>query len=333
MKAMKSLVMVFAFVVSWAHCLAQVGGGRIIHPPDPVEEAKNARVIELIDRAKELIRSIDDQGAITKLQEAAVVEATMANFHARAKYALARMYVKQNRIPEALDAYRATFTWNPSANYGNIQRGDLDPGSHAGIEAVIEYAVLLAKEGRAEDAKAMYYYGLRAYFAPMPRSQEPAPFLVVFDPEPEGIQWQYTPPRLEAAALMVLTMLSSGTIDFATNELTRSRQWLGQVRTLAPDWFYPVLYLANNATNGSAQEQQLLAEADALARPGLERQLVEGFRQRLAEWREYCEQNELAWSMATDNRTMTEGAERRRRMQCLRPNEQILRRLSIERPQ
>jgi hypothetical protein len=131
---------------------------------------------------------------------------------------------------------------------------------------------------------------------------------------------------------MVQAMFGSSK-DFATGVTTYSKDFVARARQLAPDWFYPVLFLANNATNGSAQEQQLLAEADALARPGLERQLVEGFRQRLAEWREHCEENHLAWSMATDNRLMTEGAERRKRMQCLRPNEQILRRLSIERPQ
>jgi hypothetical protein len=306
------------------------GGGRIIHPPEPVEEAKNARVVELIDRAKQLVRSNDDQGAIAKLQEAAAVEATMANFHARAKYALASMYVKQNRIPMALEAYRATLTWNPAANFG-FHQGDLNIGSHAGIDSVMEYAILLAKEGRAEDAKAMYYLGVRAVMLqPQGRSQEPAPFLIVFDPDPEGIYWEYSPQRLEAAVLMVQAMLASGVQDFATNTWTSSRQFIERVRALAPDWFYPVLYMANQRDYGSPEREQLLAQADALAKPGLEERYIEDFRRAVAAYLAESERQNLV--PGVDHSPMIEGAERRKRMQCLRPNEQILRRLSIERP-
>jgi hypothetical protein len=209
--------------------------------------------------------------------------------------------------------------------------GDLDIGSNPGIHGIMEYAILLAKQGRAEDAKAIYYFGLRSCLAPRTRSEEPVPFLVVFDPDPEGIYWEYTPQRLEAAALMVQAMLSSGSTDFATNVRTTDRQWVERVRALAPDWFYPVLYMANTKNLDSPAREQLTAQAEAMARPGLERQLMARFRQDIAELLVINEQNDRpgAWDM----RPMTEGAERRKRMQCLRPNEQILRRLSIERPQ
>jgi hypothetical protein len=130
---------------------------------------------------------------------------------------------------------------------------------------------------------------------------------------------------------MVQAMLSSGSTDFATNVRTTDRQWVERVRALAPDWFYPVLYMANTKNLDSPAREQLTAQAEAMARPGLERQLMARFRQDIAELLVINEQNDRpgAWDM----RPMTEGAERRKRMQCLRPNEQILRRLSIERPQ
>jgi hypothetical protein len=195
----------------------------------------------------------------------------------------------------------------------------------------MEYAILLAKEGRAEDAKAIYYLGVRAVMLqPQGRSQEPAPFLIVFDPDPEGIYWEYSPQRLEAAVLMVQAMLASGVQDFATNTWTSSRQFIERVRALAPDWFYPVLYMANQRDYGSPEREQLLAQADALAKPGLEKRFIEDFRRAVAAYLAEFEQQNLV--PGVDHSPMIEGAERRKRMQCLRPNEQILRRISIERP-
>jgi len=299
-------------------------------PPDPVEDAKNARAIELIELARQRLRANDEPVALTLLQEASAVEATMRAYHARSKYALARLFVKQNRIGDALECYKSTFIWNSKANYGSIQRGDL-ASRGGGIDAAMEYAILLAQGGRAEDAKAMYYFALRSHtLGQLSRSQEPAPFVVVFDPEPEGIYWEYTPQRLEAAALMVLVMLSDGKTDFATNSTTTDRDRLERIRTLAPDWFYPVLYMASQKNLDSPIRAQLTAEAQALAKPGLERQLMEQYNRDFAELLVINEQNDTPG--ATDSRPMTEGAERRKRMQCLRPNEQILRRLSIERP-
>jgi hypothetical protein len=162
------------------------------------------------------------------------------------------------------------------------------------------------------------------------RSQEPVPFLVVFDAEPEGIYWDYTPDRLEAAADMLQAILSTSNVDFATNVWTYDTDFVQRARQLAPDWFYPVLFLANRADNGSAKEQQLLAEAEGLAKPGLERQFVDQFRRDLAEWQHICEQNDTP--DASDDRPLNEGAARRKRMECLRPNEQVLRRLSVEMP-
>lgn len=328
MKAMKSFVMVFVFAGCWAQCLAQVGGGSVALPSDPAEDAKLARATQLIEDATSLLRAGNDQGAISMLNQAAEVEASMQTFYPRAKYRLARIYVKQNRIADALAAYRACFTWYPRAQWGGIKRADIKGG---GIQTIMEYAILLAKEGRAEDAKAMYYYGLRSHMGPMSRSQEPAPFLLVFDPDAEGNYWEYTPQRLEAAAFMVQAMLTDGVTDFASNVRTTVDQLVERALALNPDWFYPVLFNANRKNLDSSSREQLTTQAETMARPGLERQLVARFRQDIAELLVINEQNDTpgAW----DRRPMREGAERRKRMQCLRPNEQILRRLSIERPQ
>jgi tetratricopeptide (TPR) repeat protein len=189
---MKQTLTIFALLALCGQLLAQ-GGGRIIFPEDPVEKAKRLQVEGLLDRAKALVASHDDQGTISVLQEAAAVEATMrAGFQAFAEYRLARMYVKLNRIPDAMEAYKHSFAWDPRIRLGSsVLMGDLNGGSGYGVDTVMEYAALLAKAGRQEDAKAMYYYGQRAYWSlPRPRSQEPVPFVVVFDPEPEGIQWE-----------------------------------------------------------------------------------------------------------------------------------------------
>lgn len=328
---MKQTITILALLALFGQLLAQ-GGGRIIFPEDPVEKAKRLQVEDLLNRAKALVASHDDHGAITVLQEAAAVEASIrSRFQANAEYDLARMYVKLNRIPDALEAYRRSFAWNPKRHeQDGVCQGDLDING-PDINGEMEYAILLAQAGRAEDAKAMYYFALRAHmFEAKSRSQEPAPFLVVFDPEPEGIQWDYTPERLEAAAWMLRAILSSSSTDFATNVTLYEHDFVERARQLAPDWFYPALYLANHNDYDSPRRQQLMAEAESLAKPGLEQQLVEQFRRDLAEWQHICEQNDTP--DAYDDRSLTEGAARRKRMQCLRPNEQVLRRLSVEMP-
>lgn len=302
---------------------------KFILPPDPVAEAKIARAGELIEQARPLARRNEDQQAIAILRRAADIEATIrAGFWSRAKYALARIYVKQNRIDDALANFKAVFAWNPKSLLGGIKRGDLDGGS---VQAAIEYAILLAQAGRPGDAKALYYYGLRAYLnQELPRDMEPAPFLVVFDLEPEGICWDYSPRRLEAAAMMLSGMLTGGTTDFATGVVTSSRDNIAKARELAPEWFYPVLFLANQANYGSERQQDLLSQAGALVKPGIERQLLDQYRRDLADWRAICDEH--GWAQAVDGRPLAEGARRRSQMQCLRPDEQVLRRLSVAMP-
>lgn len=293
---------------------------RDIRPEDPAEAAKSIQVKGLLEQARILMSRGSVSEALPALQQAAVIQATMVGFKATANLEIARTFVKLGRNPDALEAYRRVFCWN-------ARKEDLDVGAGPIIHPVMEYAILLAKNGRAEDAKAMYYFGLRN-LNDSDRWKEPVPFLVVFDPEPEGIQWEYTPERLEAAALMTQA-LHGGWMDFATREQMLPMQIVARVRQLAPDWFYPVIYKAARGWN-SERGPQLVSEAEALARPGLERQLVAKYREDLAE---HLAINEAADSpQASDERPMAEGSRRRSLMLCLSPDEQILRRLSIERP-
>lgn len=303
--------------------------GHVVPPPDPAEQAKHARVTQLIEQAREIVRSGDEPRAVQILNDAIAVESTIivgttGGHFSNARYALARLYAKQNRAADALEAYKRVFAWNAA-------KGDIENGSGAGVHAAMEYAILLARSGRSEDAKAMYYYGLRAYMnGGMSRAMEPAPFLTVYDSDPAGIQWDYTPERLEAAALMLQGMLSSGTIDFATNVRTSSEQFVARAHELAPDWFYPVLFKAAQGKDGSPEQDQLLSQAEALARNSAEREIVNWYRYDLAEHLALNIANDTPG--ANDNRPMTEGATRRSRIQCVRPNEQVLRRISSERP-
>ncbi len=302
-----------------SHALAQ--GGKVIRPENPIVTAKRAEIRALQERARVLLRSDQVEQAISVLREATAIEASLVDgTWGSSGEALARLYVKLGRTEEALEAYRMLFRWDKAlwVPSGWDLVGPRIP--------MMEYAILLAKAGRPEDAKAVYYAGLRDFNPPAAssRKHEPVPFLVVFDPEPEGVYWEYSPERVEAAALMIMA-LHGGWMDFVTQEQTLPLDIVRRVRALAPDWFYPVMYLA--AENWRyRQGPELLALAESLARPGLERDLIAKYRLELAEHRAIIEAEDTpdAW----DERPLLEGWSRRSRMQCLRPNETILRRLS-----
>ncbi|MCO5297809.1 MAG: hypothetical protein M9921_13235 [Fimbriimonadaceae bacterium] len=291
-------------------------------PPDPAEVAKEARISELIGQGHQEERIGNVPAAIAKLQDACVVEATRSGgFFSWARLMLARTYLRAGRDAEAIEAYKHVFAWNSA-------KGDLEPGFGDFVKYAMEFAILLAKTGRPQEAKAMYYFGLRNFNPFKERPIEPIPFLTVFAPEEEGESWEYTPERLEAAALMIQIM-EGGMLNRVTHEETSAVQLAPRVRELAPDWFYPYLYRAAQGWN-SEQTSSDLALAQALARTSVEREVVELYRRQLAEHKALLEAADLAPS--SDLRPMKEGAERRARMQCLRPNEQVLRRISIDLP-
>ncbi|MCO5297803.1 MAG: hypothetical protein M9921_13205 [Fimbriimonadaceae bacterium] len=255
-------------------------------PPDPVEVAKEARIRELIEQGREQEATGNVQTAIAKLQDASAVEATRSGgFFSWARLMLARVYLRAGRDVEAIEAYKHVFAWNAA-------KGDLEPGFGDFVKYAMEFAILLAKSGRPEEAKAMYYFGLRN-FNPEKGRFEPAPFLTVFDPEEEGECWEYTPERLEAAALMIQIM-QGGMLNRATHEETSAVQLAPKVRELVPDWFYPYLYRAAQGWN-SEQTSSDLALAQALARTSVEREVVELYRRQLAEHKALLEAADLGF--------------------------------------
>lgn len=301
----------------FAVALNAVPQGRDIRPEDPAEAAKSAQVQSLIQQARGLIRNGNLSQSIPIFQQAATVQATMIGFKSSANFELARTFVRLGRNADAIGAYRKVFRWN-------AVKMDLDVGTGPIIQPVMEYAILLSREGRSEDAKAIYYFGLR-HLNVDDRTKEPIPFLIVFEPELEGIRWEYTAQRLEAVANMTMAM-HGGTTDFATNSQTTPTELVSRVRELAPDWFYPVIFKAAKNWN-SERGEQLLAQAEALARPGLERELVARYRVELAQ--HISNNDTVDTPLAPDMRPMPDGSSRRARMQCLLPNANVLRPLAL----
>lgn len=228
----------------------------------------------------------------------------------------AMLLVKLNRNEEALAAYKQVYRWNAA-------KGDLACGSGGFPEASLGYALLLSKVGKVEEAKAMYYFVLRNFNPADDRQIEPVPFIRVFDPDPEGSCVEYSPPQFEAAALMIMAM-HGGSRDPLVRKGTDPDVLISRVKELAPDWFYPYAYLA---ALGYAQPwaDERMAQADARANT-IERQLMERLRVEIAEVKAINAERDTPDAM--DVRPMKDGNARRKRMQVLRPNPEILKSLA-----
>lgn len=155
------------------------------------------------------------------------------------------------------------------------------------------------------------------------RAKEPLPFLVVFDPDPNAVVWDYTPERFRAAVLM---------LDQVGHE---DPKVIEEIRTLAPDWFWPVAYMADKTDPTQdpvggpawvAKRAALIAEADRLAKPGLEQELMAWYHQLI---REAPSARHDYKPGTVESRPMTEGNRRRAMIDVLKPNEALLKKLSI----
>jgi tetratricopeptide (TPR) repeat protein len=287
------------------------GQSRIIKPEDPVEAAKSSQRAQFLTQAHGLIANGHVEQAIPLLEQACAVEVTMAGFQAQSRYELAQAFQKMGRSEQAMAALRNVFRWD-------TKRNDLMVGTSQVIEPIMDYAILLARDGKAQEAKAIYYFGLRNFNLLEDRDKEPVPMLVVFDADPEGVVWDYSPERLEAAALMAKVMTGPANTD-------REKAMLVRIEELAPEWFLPTMLRAAGAWN-TDRGAQLLAQAEALAKPGLEQDLVAKYKVDL---RDHRARVLLAGTAGAEDRSpMTDGNVRRSRIQCLRPNADLLRRLS-----
>lgn len=303
------------------------GQTKAIGPPNPEMNAKAARVRQLEVEAEQLAAKGKIDDAATALREAMSIERThpYPSFVTGAATLLARLFEQSGRDQEALDAYRNCFAWDSRIH-------DLDGGSGNAED----YALVLSKLGKVEEAKAMYYYALR-HFNGGPtfnggwrldgdRSIEPVPFLVVFDPDPNAVVWEYTPERFRAAVLML------SQVGHADHKV------IDEIRKLAPDWFWPAAYLADETDPASdvaggppwvARRAALIAEADRLAKPGLERELMAWYHELIKD-RPSARHDVMPGTL--DRRPMTEGNRRRALIEVLKPNEALLKKLSIPFP-
>lgn len=156
---------------------------------------------------------------------------------------------------EALAAFKDSLRYD-------ARTGDLDTFGPYGIHTM-DYAILLARQGRLQDAKAVYYYVLRHLSERGEAEFEPIPFLVVFDPDPTMTVRELTPEKLIAAATMVRAMWE-----------TAPKKTAERAHELEPTWLFPVMFLAKLTSD---RRDERLALARNLARTDEEREWVRTF--------------------------------------------------------
>ncbi|HVT13966.1 MAG TPA: tetratricopeptide repeat protein [Fimbriimonadaceae bacterium] len=243
------------------------------------------------------------------MKRATVVEASIKYvFRSTANYGLARALTAAGRDEEALEAYRHAVKWDSKTR-------DLDVNGPPFYRVTTDYALLLSKRGKIKEAKALYYYTLRQLNGLQSREHEPAPFLVIFDPDQNGVCWEYDPVRFKVANMMLRQCFED------------DPQVIEQVEKMAPDWFWPVLYSADKmdpvhdalVPTAAKERQALLDRAQRLAKPGIERDIM----------RWYLDRIRVAPSAIKDKSPMTEGTLRLAQIEVVKPDEKLLRSLSV----
>jgi tetratricopeptide (TPR) repeat protein len=189
--------------------------------------------IERLNTIDNLSNQGDDLMAIDRFAEAAEkYRAVLAIDPANrgAAFALARAYSEMGRTKEAILLFRGAMKWRS-------ENQDLDTYPIHPCTFAMRYALVLARDGQMNAAKAVYYFGLRNLYVPsFGPSIEPIPFSIVFDADPVAEVWTFSPKKLEAAAYMALS-IQGDLIDTRDKCVKRARE-------LASDWWYPVFYSA-----------------------------------------------------------------------------------------
>lgn len=285
--------------------------GRAIDPPDPRESAKSQALAQMLDIARGHRAKGEFDLAIHELRRAMAHELTMKRTPRIAECDLAMLLSSQGKDDMAIEMFQQTFKWNAD-RHELVQLA-------GGARESMEYAIVLARSGKKDEAVAAYYFGLSEYNSSS-RDIEPVPFVTVFDSEPEGVQWEYSQDRLEAAALIL--------IAFQAKPFDDIEKIMARVRKLAPDWYLPdALWAAANWTL-PVEVSAGLERARLLARPGLEAEFV---RQLGVDIADHIAKNKADDTPhADDFRPMKEGGERRSRMKCLSSSDEVLRRLASD---
>lgn len=237
----------------------------------PERQDKLALADAAAARGRVLLREKKYDDAIAAFREALEIKTKIYGFDSPSHYELAMALTAAGRITEALETFRQGVCWDSTKDELWM--------SSISIGYAMDYAILLAELGKKTEAKAMYYYGMRRFnehsdpnrkgFEPTPGGYlEPIPFLVVFDPDPTMVWWDYEAEKLIVAA----TALK------AKGQKLGGIEQLKGVREKAPDWLVPAMDLVwQHFIDGA--EADRFAEAASLAKTPEERQWVAAYRE------------------------------------------------------
>lgn len=255
------------------------------------------------NRGTQLLRENRRDEAIAAFREAVRISGGLSYFTSEFNDALARALTAVGRTEEALDAYRQAVRWDAAKEELDI--------TYAPVQIAMDYAILLAQAGRDEDAKALYYYGLRIFNAGSHANgrAEPFPFLVVFDPDADMVHWRYSTDNIVAAALVLAP------------RPYLPRDPLRTARTMKPDWIIPAIYSVWQDFVDH-QERERLAAAIRLARTQEEREWA-ALYQPVLELTDWQEQLHMFEQVA--DRLAAIGLERRKNSVVLRRAKENLR--------
>ena len=246
MKARTTLI-IGLLVASLNLALAQ--GGSTFKGIPAEELALHDKANGAIHRGREFLKENKLEEAIAAFREAILIhrEANrrFGGFTGSGYYELAKALTMADRPQEALVAYKSAFQWDP-------KRKDFVLGGPAS-RFLMDYAILLAKNGREEDAKLVYHFYLSRHHNLYAGGYiEPFPFIVVFDEDPSMTVWEYTPERLIAAATMA-RLAADGDRLTGDGALETTKK-VKLVEATSPDWAFPSVYRFRNMTYPEGRE-------------------------------------------------------------------------------
>lgn len=254
---MIKLLPVVLFMLITSVAFAQ-GSGPSGYPSDPAVLAKLDQAAVLQREAYRHLEKKEWTLCVSKSEQAfALLENVGFPAYSENYWYLAQAQTALGNKEAASEAYRQAVRWKVE--------GDISVGS--ATKVLPDYIAFLVSEYRYDDAKAVYYALLRNLpdnKKPSQMGTEPYPFLVVFDPDPNGDYWEFTPERVVLAAQLV----SSG---FGGEEFIAL---LDQAETVFPGWCFPAVY---KALKGSDEvDDVLIAQAKTLAKTQRERDWIDG---------------------------------------------------------
>ena len=233
-------------------------GNRPPTPPSPEFMAKVHRASDALLHARRLFKDGKLPEAIDAFRVAIQLYSLLPGLSSSANYGLAKALTQAGRNTEALAAYRQAFAWDS-------KREDLDTNGPPFVLLYMDYAILLAKEGRHEDARAVYYSGLR-HLNMLNPGHEVIPYTILFEPEEGMFSMEYSKDRLISAAMLMKAPHSGDPESMAIAREVHRRE---------PTWAAPLVILAMGSED---EPENLLRTAFGLARNEEERAWVKDYQ-------------------------------------------------------